>query len=259
MVSVGDAAIWCAHSYLNESEIVKMYPECKVIREVRESRGCATTIRAFAHRRGNRLCIVFKGTSSIRDALLDLQMTTTEFKDIDGRYVGDVHCGFAKIFDKLKCHIYSLIGVHTCVVLTGHSLGGALALMTLAWISPRVSDVRACVFGCPRIGNVTFSNHFTSQSLAYSVARSVMVQNELDPVLCMPNRVEFDHVLPFRVLSLCKCPTETPKCEPSEHVIVRIARAIIRELSLHLGHLNLREHQIDTYVLRLHSVTDHIP
>lgn len=108
----------------------------------------------------NRMWIVFRGTLDIKDVVRDVnrKQVLFSFPDVN------VHQGFFLVYtvfrEILLDDIYRLCTqypTYDCII-TGHSLGGALAVLTLWDILNTVPTVQCyCVtFGCPRVGNQTF-------------------------------------------------------------------------------------------------------
>jgi len=79
-----------------------------------------------------------------------------------------VHKGFRKALNRVWPQVYRLLASYRQanpnaeICITGHSLGGALALLTYSrFADPRVS---AYTIGCPRVGNSAFRDRLASQN-----------------------------------------------------------------------------------------------
>ena len=79
-----------------------------------------------------------------------------------------VHQGFAneqaKTAQKILAAVLALLNQHsaTSVVVTGHSLGAALALLDSVYLAlhvPTGTRVSAITYGMPRVGNLAFANY----------------------------------------------------------------------------------------------------
>ena len=109
--------------------------------------------------------VAFRGTSSRRDVRTDLQTRFNVSKvNIEGRAVAvAVHSGFYTAFTKVEKELRALLEKtgEKPIYLTGHSLGGALALVASAALggSSALGDRIAAVytFGAPRVGQANFS------------------------------------------------------------------------------------------------------
>lgn len=130
------------------------------------------------------LLVVFRGTElknhrTISGVIADLRISLS--KEEGG---GLVHSGFRKVLDEiwdgegmLREYIYNekKKNPQLKIIFTGHSLGGALALIAAS----RFKDTDAVyTFGCPRVGNKIFT---------YSIAASVFrVINNNDAITALP-------------------------------------------------------------------------
>jgi hypothetical protein len=112
--------------------------------------------------------IVVRGTegfswpNGIRDWVSNVQATAVEFEDGHGR----VHDGFYSAFKSVKKDIDDFMKQNgragKKVVVTGHSLGGAVATIIAAYIRGTTNkDVMLYTFGSPRAGDADFVNHYS--------------------------------------------------------------------------------------------------
>ena len=71
-----------------------------------------------------------------------------------------VHNGFLKIYEKHRTQIYSLIQDHKPdkIVITGHSLGGAIAILTGVDLKNKGKNVVVYTFASPKVGGGEFSD-----------------------------------------------------------------------------------------------------
>ena len=123
--------------------------------------------------------------------MTNFQILTTHYHGVSG---ARVHSGFHKAYtsiqDEVKAAVNHLLISHpkAHLLVTGHSLGGALA--TLAALDMRkhfpALKVTLYTFGQPRVGNPEFSNYVFSQ-LPQSYIRVV---NYDDAVAHIPHRVQ---------------------------------------------------------------------
>jgi hypothetical protein len=103
--------------------------------------------------------VAFRGTQAdeIRDIALDLQVTVQPWPT-----GGTVHRGFAtaagNILPAVQRWLDTEAAERTTLVLTGHSLGAALAVLAASrWRPDRVA-----AFGCPRVGDEAFARSVAS-------------------------------------------------------------------------------------------------
>jgi hypothetical protein len=106
--------------------------------------------QAFVATRGGDAVLAFRGTEpdDPTDLGADADLVLVELAG-----GGRVHRGFAHALDVVWSSIAPAIPAGGRVLVTGHSLGAALA--TLA--APRVSGARLFTFGSPRVGDAAFA------------------------------------------------------------------------------------------------------
>ncbi|KAI0248632.1 alpha/beta-hydrolase, partial [Lactifluus subvellereus] len=104
-----------------------------------------------------------------------------------------VHSGFAiehqKTARQILAEVVRLLAKHssTHVILTGHSLGGALAELDALFMKfnlPAGTTIRGVTLGTPRVGNEAWATFFDSQ-----VSEFTRMNNKHDPVPTVPGRL----------------------------------------------------------------------
>lgn len=125
------------------------------------------------------LIIAFRGTDDIRDLVYNMMRWRTRlFHTFDHEIPSnvEVHSGFLKqtvsIMSKIIGHVD--IPPSMCYI-TGHSLGGAMALIAsahLAVLWPHCV-IKVTTFGCPRVGNAAFSSWLYTRSNIVSCSRVI--------------------------------------------------------------------------------------
>jgi len=131
--------------------------------EVREASGVEVAVihaqgtEAYGFIHDDALVIAFRGTepTSLRDLRSDIRFRKTEAHTLGP---AKVHRGFKAALDPVWEQLSALIEVTKLpVIFTGHSLGGALAVLAAASIHyTQKGAVRALVtFGQPRVGDGT--------------------------------------------------------------------------------------------------------
>ncbi len=123
-----------------------------------------TETRAFLARKGQRLVLSFRGTSSLRNFKTDAQFRKVEPGWADGK----VHRGFAAALDSVWPRITGQLGTpgeaNEQLWLTGHSLGAALAQLAALRLEKAGYAVAAVyTYGTPRIGDEAFVADFDRQ------------------------------------------------------------------------------------------------
>ena len=104
-----------------------------------------------------------------------------------------VHQGFAnehaKTAQTILAAVLTLLGQHSAssVVVVGHSLGAALALLELVYLPlhvPAGTRVSAFTYGMPRVGNAAFANYVDSTHNG----NLTHINNKKDPVPIVPGK-----------------------------------------------------------------------
>ena len=143
----------CHLSYFPKNQIEEILSEKAQLLQVFEKR----TQFAFAVKVEDLTFIIFQGSCTPEDTLIDLNFMPKKHEALS------LHRGFAKAFNYIWPQIQEYL---KCVdskklIFTGHSLGGALALLA----SEKYECLKAITFGAPRVifGSqkyLTFYNHF---------------------------------------------------------------------------------------------------
>lgn len=183
-------SLLCDMSYKNPQEL-RMVPEWKALclynyKEVfLHDRG--TDLQGYIWTRGNTVHLVFRGTNSLKDAMINLDLTQ---EDIGGGVC--IHRGFYRQFKSVEEIVYNSIGPGIEKVnVSGHSLGGGIACIAAAIIADRHKDVfvSCCTFGCPRVGNLRFKEFFKK-----NVKNYYRVHIKDDPISMVPSLCNYHHV-----------------------------------------------------------------
>jgi len=99
------------------------------------------------------LVLAFRGTQKSLDDI----RTDANAGLVDAPQGGRVHCGFLKAFQEIENQIKQTLSEHPDlpIYITGHSLGGALAMLATRYLSPNNLGA-TYTFGCPRVANNEF-------------------------------------------------------------------------------------------------------
>lgn len=153
------------------------YPDIEIIPFDRDN------IQGFFGIQEDMLYIVFTGTNELSDWLNNLNTDYQEY------IVGKVHKGFFDALDRV-CYDVNKI-VNNCkwhrIIVTGHSLGGALATLCAVRLTALQHNVVCYTFASPRVGNRKFAKH------ANKILRYHRVTCAGDLVHHLPSIVWYNH------------------------------------------------------------------
>jgi pimeloyl-ACP methyl ester carboxylesterase len=137
--------------------------------------------------------VVFRGTESWRDAVADASVYKRPLPFMQETAPGArVHGGFLGQYEAVLGSVDEYLGRHRGrrrVVVTGHSLGAAIAVLCAARLKDerRGENVRCVAFGCPRVGNSAFARRAEE---IVDIERYVVGN---DPVTDVPTRLRWKH------------------------------------------------------------------
>jgi triacylglycerol lipase len=129
--------------------------------------------------------LAFRGTefTDPSDIAADLDTEKMDYNN------GKVHRGFWREAEKLKPMVFEWILSHPNkpIIITGHSLGAAISLITARILEREMSckGMNVITFGCPKIGDERFVNGIKS--------RHIRVCNENDVVPTIPSGKPWTH------------------------------------------------------------------
>jgi len=115
--------------------------------------------QAFISANDKIIVVAFRGTTSINDWVTDLKVKLVRSA------VGCIHCGFNEALDwiwgDLKKSILDFRDKEQSIWITGHSLGGALATLTVDRLTEDSVKVNGLyTFGQPKVGDKLFCYNF---------------------------------------------------------------------------------------------------
>ena len=122
--------------------------------------------QAFVAKKGKSVYVVFRGTSSKKDAQNDASIDKVPFINPGDK----VHIGFLSSWDAVKNVVLKDItkmSGYDKIVVCGHSLGAAVATLCAYNLSHVFTDatIECCTIGSPRVGNKTFKNNYDSRKI----------------------------------------------------------------------------------------------
>lgn len=120
----------------------------------------------------SQIYVVYRGSTSIIDWLNNLDAILTTYSSCSKC---EVHKGFygaeQAVIGSVISNVQKLIKQFPSyeVVVSGHSLGAALATLTaLDLLSAGILNVRLFHFGSPRVGNTAFANYASSKLIDHN-------------------------------------------------------------------------------------------
>ena len=159
-------------------------------------RGRDVDTQGYVAANSHRMVVAFRGTESLPDWVTNVQAVK------DPGPWGEVHEGFQDAFLATAFVIGKTIGEirgDRDIWITGHSLGGALAVLLAATLAENNIDVAGLyTYAAPRVGNETFARRL-NESLEGKP--NYRVVNEGDLVPHLPSELRFDHAGSRRILA----------------------------------------------------------
>lgn len=134
--------------------------------------------------------LAFRGTElSWRNYLIDADMGLAGL-----RRQPAVHRGFLRAINSIWPALQGALAAqaHLPLFITGHSLGGALAVLA----STRLSPQAVYAFGCPRVGNGAFAASLQARAPIYRVVHGADVVTRVPPAWAGFEHVGQAHLLP---------------------------------------------------------------
>jgi len=164
-----------------------------------------TNTQLFALCDSRKIIIAFRGsqTDRVKDKIEDIQ-TDIDIAQVPFRGMGKVHRGFSRALESIWPAVIKILNSfdpkhEKKLWITGHSLGGALAMLTFSALHFRhqgedthwwAENAFLYTFGQPRVGDKTFAAHLS----ALARRRIYRVVNNKDPVTFIPFFKGYKHV-----------------------------------------------------------------
>lgn len=154
----------------------------------------------FGEAFGNTFLLAFRGSeeTGIADWINDLKFLPANFPYGQKNNTAiKVHSGFIEAYNSVREAMFKAAKEtpHKQIIVTGHSLGAALATMCAVDIKYNLSDksVSVYTFGSPKVGNADFAKFYNKHvPQTYRVVNSVDVVPNLPPNI--PLVVSYEHV-----------------------------------------------------------------
>jgi len=109
---------------------------------------------------GNTAWLIYRGTTNIKEWIQDFTYNQVPYKNW-----GLVHKGFSNIYQNNRDKILNTLQTMNPkkVIVSGHSLGGAVAILTGVDLHVNNYDVEIYTFASPRVGNSDYCNNVNSK------------------------------------------------------------------------------------------------
>jgi hypothetical protein len=139
----------------------------------------------------SRLVVAFRGTEYFQDWLDDFDFAPAPYSSIPGR--GTVHQGFQLVYQAVRANVGKLVQAKGAglkeILITGHSLGGALAALSapdlLSDVASQLSPI-VYTWAEPRVGHPDYVRFFDSRvNICYRIVNIWDVVPHLPPVLAL--------------------------------------------------------------------------
>lgn len=146
--------------------------------------------------------ILLRGSKFYRDWLADVRQHQEPYD-----CGGNVHAGFLQILETIRFATLKSLpdaSVPCKVLVTGHSLGAAVATLLALWLKKErpLADVSLMTSACPRVGDEAFCELVDDQ-----VPRHVTLRNDADLVPTIPSAVTVNFRNPFKPFLYSRCGT----------------------------------------------------
>jgi len=148
------------------------------------------------------ILVFIRGTIIKADVIADLKGMPASFDD----FPGHIHRGFAGCYTRMpdlraqwKASLRKLMESNAQekpIIVAGHSLGGALAVMAfydaLRWYHDAGPRMLLMTYGCPRVGSSTFAKEFDSLVSA-TRSKAIRIANKADIITHLGPKLVYSH------------------------------------------------------------------
>lgn len=158
----------------------------------------STDTEGFIAANAEEIFVAFRGTTTIQDWMTDAKVRTESpmwwrvngdsITPSEGLKRARVHRGFLdclwRVNSSTRHTLQRLRSVDQQLVITGHSLGGALAMLLALDLEDLFEPVNQVItFGQPRAGDAAFARYYNS----LLIAKTFRVVNDLDAITRLPS------------------------------------------------------------------------
>lgn len=224
----------------------------------------ATDTQVLVIEKADHIIVAFRGTSSIRDWIIDAEFFRVVLVEEPNGDVCEVHSGFLAAYESvielLAAHLKKIVVGDRPVFVTGHSLGGALAILAALELNRQKFTVaQVYTFGQPRVGNAAFKRLY-EWSLGTSTFRVVYQEDIVPRLPHLPSwRDLYRHV--GTEIFLSSLPGGLIVNPPLSRLLLSDAWGIYRAfcISKFAGALNpINDHYMTNYTIALDAIVDFV-
>ncbi|TYL48014.1 lipase family protein [Marinomonas sp. IMCC 4694] len=154
-------AVLSDDTYLDSAELAQRL-DAQDQRLIHQSLITQSQVSYFLSDEGGTQTIAIRGTANLENAMLDLNIALNPNATLGIKLHQGFDAGAKAVYDDIK----PFLDRHSPIHLTGHSLGGAIAVILALYLQQDGYDVTQVVtFGQPKVTNVTGANRYKALPL----------------------------------------------------------------------------------------------
>jgi len=179
IVSRVEIAVWTKKK-------LHIHPKTKLLKEINYKESENPFIGIVISDENNRVWIAFRGTVNLEEWEEDIQYQEQEYKDNNKVLC---HAGFLSIYHKIKNQIMDTVdkAKPSQIIITGHSLGSALATLISLDLANKNYLVYVYLFASPRVCNREFALEIEGNVKAFYRINNMAGMIPTMPDSVMPN------------------------------------------------------------------------
>ena len=150
----------------------------------------------FVQELDDKLIVSIRGTSALADIIEDMDATLSIDRPLANgkRLAGEIHNGFLRVTDSCMDQVFAIVGelhVGKEIVVTGHSLGAAVAILLaaklkLAFDTLLPNQIKVVCFSSPKTGDM-ICKRFINSTLGRN--NILVIASYWDPICYLPRNL----------------------------------------------------------------------